>query len=150
MKVVLLKNVQGVGRFGDIKEVADGYARNYLFARKLAAPATEPLLRRVAEDKRSLNLEKQRRLDRMKDLAKKLDGLTLEFFAEKLSSSGKLYAGIGAQRIAEELARRGFEVKRQDVHLPQPIKEPGVHDVRIVLSRGLEAAVRCLVGEGKV
>jgi large subunit ribosomal protein L9 len=144
MKVILTKNVQGIGRIGETTEVADGYARNFLFARGLAAPATDQLVRQAAEDRQAVDRKKQRHTHQMRRSARELGRLTLEF-TEKVSPSGKLYAAISAQTIADDLVKKGFEVSRRDVILPQPIKEPGGHEVRISLGQGLEATVHCLV-----
>jgi len=139
-----MKNVSGVGRTGETKEVADGYARNFLFARGLAAPATDQMVRRAAEDRQAVDRKKQRQADRLRQAAKEIGRLTLEF-SEKISPTGKLYAGIGSQAIAEELVKRGFEVGRKDILLPQPIKEPGGYEVRVSLGQGLETTVRCFI-----
>lgn len=144
MKVILIKNVSGVGRAGETKDVADGYARNFLFARGLAAPATDQLVQQAADSRQAADRRKQRHTAQMRRSARELGRLTLEF-SEKVSPTGKLYAGVGAQAIADELAKKGFEVGRKDVILDQPIKEPGGFEVRISLGQGLEAEVRCLI-----
>ena len=144
MKVILLKNVQGIGRIGETKDVADGYARNFLFTRGLAAPATDQLVQQAAEKKQAVDRNKQRHSNQMRRAARDLGRLTLEF-TEKVSPSGKLYAAISAQTIADELVKKGFDIGRKDVILPQPLKEPGGYEVRVSLGRGLEAAIRCRV-----
>ncbi len=144
MKVIFLKNVPGIGKFGETKDVADGYARNFLFVRKLAAPADEQLARRVGQDQAAGAMRQQRQLDRLREQARKLDALTLEF-TEKVSPAGKLFAAIGGQRLAEELAARGFQAGPQDIAPEKPIKEPGSYRVAVSLGHGFKGTFRCLV-----
>jgi len=148
MKVILLKNVPGIGQYGDTKEVADGYARNFLFARKLAAPADERLAAKVGQDQAAGVQKQQRQLDRLRTTARKLEALTLEF-TEKVSPAGKLFAAIGSQRLSEELAARGFEVGQQAIALARAIKEPGSYRAEINLGRGFKAVIRCVVHPSK-
>ncbi len=124
--------------------MADGYARNFLFVRELAAPADERLARRIGQDQAAGAMKQQRQLDRLREQARKLDSLTLEF-TEKVSPAGKLFAAIGGQRLAEELSARGFEVGPQDIAPEKPIKEPGSYRVAVSLGRGFKGAMRCLV-----
>lgn len=148
MKVILLKNVPGIGKYGDIKDVADGYARNFLFAKNLAAPAGEQLTRKIGQDKAAAVHQEQRQLDRLREQARKLDSLTLDF-TEKVSSAGKLFAAIGGQRLAEELNARGYKVSPQDVAPERPIKEPGGYQVAVSLGHGFKGVIRCVVHAAK-
>lgn len=144
MKVILLKNVNGIGKYGDIKEVADGYARNFLFARKLAAPAGDRLAERIEQDKEAGALKRRRQVDQLRDAARRIDSLKLEF-TEKVSPAGKLYAAIGSQRLSEELRSRGISVEPQDIVPERAIKEPGSYKAAVSLGHGLKSTLRCVV-----
>ncbi len=144
MKVVLIRNAQKVGRAGQVIEVAEGYARNFLIPRGIAMPASESNLKQAAESRAVDARKRQRQTEALLALARKLAGLTLRF-EETPAPSGKLYGGVSAQRIADELAGRGLEIRRQDIELPGPLKEPGEYPVTVVLGQGLRATVRCQV-----
>ncbi len=144
MKVILLRDAPRVGRACQVADVAEGHARNFLIPRGYAKPASDENLREVAQARAAAERRQEKQIGSLEKLARQLNGLTLRF-EEKPSPSGKLYAGVGAQRIAEELASRGLAVRKQEVVLPQPIKEPGEYRVVIALGRGIKAELRCQV-----
>lgn len=144
MKIVLLKNVEKLGLTGDVCDVAEGYARNFLFARKLAAFATPEALakaERVQEDRAHTA---ERDLTRSEDLASRLDGLELEF-KEKANEQGTLFAAVNAVKISAALKKKGMPITAKNITLPHPLKEVGEHEVRLELPHGLEAMIRVIV-----
>jgi large subunit ribosomal protein L9 len=143
MKVILLQKVPGIGDVDDVKEVADGYARNFLFPRNLAVQASSAATAQVSAHKKKLIKEAENDLQEQQSLAVRLDGLVIEI-KEKASDKGLLYAAIGPQRLVEELKKRGFVVVKSQVTM-KPIKEAGEFQAIVRLRHGLEADVGIIV-----
>ncbi len=145
MQVLLLKDVPNLGKAGTVKNVADGYARNYLFPKKLAVPAT-PEAMKQAEAIRQAAMRKQQRIEEAAEtLAKELEAVTLTFKA-KAGESGKLYGSVTAAHIAEALsAKMGMEFDKRKIDLEDSLKELGTHQVRIKLAPTVTASVRVVI-----
>lgn len=145
MQVLLLKDVPNLGKAGAVKNVADGYARNYLFPQKLAVPAT-PEAMKQAEAIRKAALRRQQRIEEEAEaLAKELEAITLTFRA-KAGESGKLYGSVTAGHIAEALsAKMGMEFDKRKIDLEEPLKELGAHQVRIKLAPNVSGFVRVVI-----
>jgi len=148
MKVVFLQNVEGSGRTGEIKEVADGFARNFLLPRRLAAPATPDAVKRgealaVAEARRQAELDEQART-----LAEKLTAPIV--ITVRAGEQGRLYGSVTAADIVEEASKlAGQEVDRHLLVLEEPIKEVGTYEVPLRLTHNVEATLMVeVVGEG--
>ncbi|MGQ9553969.1 MAG: 50S ribosomal protein L9 [Anaerolineae bacterium] len=134
MEVLLLKDVPKLGQAGDSVRVADGYARNYLFPRRLAMPLNEGARRQA----QTLREARQRRAERQSQeamaLAQRINGLTLTVQA-RAGEHGKLYGSVTAADIAEQLAQLyGAEVDRRKIMLSEPIRDIGRHQVEVRLS----------------
>jgi large subunit ribosomal protein L9 len=144
MKVLLLKDVYKLGHAGDVKKVADGYGRNYLIPRSLAALATKSVLAqseavRTAADKQRTTLNAE-----MSGLAEKINGLTLRFPA-KAGDTGKLYGSITTQHLAEAIERAiGEKIDRRNIG-HQPLRELGTFKVQVRLTADLLPHVTVLV-----
>lgn len=145
MQVLLLKDVPNLGKAGTVKNVADGYARNFLFPKKLAVPATPEALKQ-ADAIRKAALRKQQRVEEEAEaLAKELEAVSLTFKA-KAGESGKLYGSVTASHIAEALsAKMGMEFDKRKIDLDEPLKELGPHQVRIKLAPSVSASIRVVV-----
>jgi len=144
MKVILLKDIEKLGKKYEVKEVADGYARNFLIRRGLAKPATEKLIK-WAEEQRKLAIKKaQEQLKKVQKLASQLDGQEIEFVV-KVGKQGELFESINQMKIAKKLKEMGFDIKKTQVELEKPIKELGEFPVKINLDQGLEAEIRVIV-----
>ena len=145
MKVILIRDVPDVGHAGDIKNLADGYARNYLIARGLAVKATPGTLkeyerRRVADASRDARLA-----DRAEALAQRLRGVTLTFEA-KAGEKGRLYGSITPTEIAEALEREiGEKFDRRKNILADPIRQIGEHAIPVRLTSDVVAEVKVIV-----
>src|SRR5947199_7092036 len=138
MRVILLQDVEGLGKAGDLKEVANGYARNYLLPRNLAAGATPSLIanrqQRIAAEQRKQ--EKQAELNRQQ--AEKLGQVTLTFKA-RVGREGRLYGSITSQDIAEGLREaEGIKVDRRMIELHNPIRCFGTFTVPVKIASKLE------------
>ena len=143
MKVVLLQRVPGIGDVDDVKEVADGYARNFLFPRHLAVQASVDAITKVKAHKNKLAKEAEKDLKEQQSLADRLGGLVIEL-KEKVSDKGLLYAAVGPQRLVDELKKRGFIINKSQISM-KPIKSEGEFVASIRLRHGLEANINIIV-----
>lgn len=137
MKVILLQDVDGLGKAGELKDVANGYARNFLLPKKLAAGATPQLLanyqQRIAAEQR--RLEKQNELNRQQ--AERLGQITLTFKA-RVGGQGRLYGSITSQDIAAGLREsEGIVIDRRMIDLPDPIRTLGTYHVAVKFAQKL-------------
>ncbi|HEY6411608.1 MAG TPA: 50S ribosomal protein L9 [Ktedonobacteraceae bacterium] len=141
MKVILLQDVDGLGNAGDLKDVANGYARNYLLPRQLAAGATPSLVanrqQRIASEQRKL--EKQ--ADHNRQQAERLSQVTLTFKA-RVGTQGRLYGSITSQDIAAGLRdAEGIVVDRRLIDLPDPIRTTGTFIVPVKVAQKLQPKI---------
>ena len=142
MKVVFLEEVEGTARTGDVKNVADGFARNFLLPRKLAAPATQHYIT-IADARATKEAKKQDRLDEeaKTHLLPKVDGqaYTTEV---RVGDEGKLFGSVSARDIAELVQQgTGIEVEHRQIDLKEPIRELGSYDITVKLTRNVLATV---------
>ncbi len=141
MKVVFLEEVEGTARPGDIKNVAGGFARNYLLPRKLAAPATEHYIN-IANQKATKDARRQTKLDEdAQGLVPLVDGkeITIEV---RVGDQDKLFGSVTARDISEALvALTKIDLEHRQVDLKQPIRTIGVHQVKVKLTRNVIATV---------
>ena len=149
MKVILLQNVENVGKKYEIKEVKDGYARNFLIEKELAKPVTKQSLKWLESQKEVMEKEVEEDLKNYQALATQLDGLEVPF-ALKVGGHGELFESINPAKIVEKLKEMGFEVKKSHIVLEAPIKSLGEYSVKIMLDHNLEAEVKLVVIEEKI
>lgn len=139
MKVILLKDVQGTGRRGEVKTVADGYARNFLIKKGLAKMASDNALKQLKASEDKARKKNEQDLKMSQKLAEKLDGQQIEI-AEKVSDGGTLYAAVSADVIVQAIKKQlGAVVQAAQVRFANPVKETGDHDITIEFGHGLEA-----------
>jgi large subunit ribosomal protein L9 len=148
MKVILLQDIEGLGKKYDIKDVKDGYARNLLLPEKMARAATKQALKWLADQKEVIEKEVEEDLKKEQALASNLDGLEVNI-AVRVGDEGQLFESINSQKIAEKLKEMGNEVKKSQVKLENPIKELGEFPVSISLGHNLEAEVKVIVAAEK-
>ncbi len=147
MKVILLQDVEKLGRKFDVKEVADGYARNFLLPQKLIKPATEEALAQLEAEKEAAARKAETELKDVEGIAAQLDGQEIEMSA-KADENGKLFGSISAVKIAKVLKDKGFKVSKNQIKLIEPIKEAGEYDdILIEFPHGLEAKIKIIVTE---
>ncbi len=141
MKVVFLEEVEGSGQVGEIKEVRNGYARNYLLPRGLAAPATKVQMERAAKLAK-VDAVRQEKVDvEARLVADRIDGATVTLTA-RVGEQGRLFGSVTATDIAEQLTERaGQSVDHRQVLLGQVIKAIGSQEVRVRLTRNVSATV---------
>jgi len=144
MKVILLKDIKGLGKTDEVKEVAEGYARNFLFPQNLAVIATETVLRTI-QAKQKIKLEKEKKQKKQaEELINKLKGLKIEIRV-KSDEKGTLFAAIGEKQINEELKKRGYNFKNNQIKIKEPIKKIGDYEIGIDLGFELEVKVKVRV-----
>lgn len=143
MKVILLKNVDKLGKEGEVKEVADGYARNFLIPQELAKPATEQALREAESSAAKKSKVVQADLEEAQKLAEQLDGR--ELFIKVKEKDGTLFGSVNEKTIAKTFADEGLKIESESVKLEEPIKEVGDYDVRLELPHGLEANIKVIL-----
>lgn len=141
MKVILTKDVKDVGKSGDLVSVSAGFARNFLFPRKLASEATEKRVKEWEHLKRVADARRKKAVAERQELLKKISGVTVTFKAQA-GDNDKLFGTITTTDISKELEKHSFSIDRRDIHLEEPIKVLGSHKAVIRYSEGLEAAVQ--------
>ena len=144
MKVILTKDVDKVGKSGEMKVVADGYATNYLIPHKLAVPASGGAYRAYQHDIASREEKRKREREEAEIAATRIASTTLTM-GVKVGEGGKLYGSINNQDIAEALGRRGITVDRHKIDLEQPIKSLGTYKVAIKVYAGMTPEVTVVV-----
>jgi large subunit ribosomal protein L9 len=140
MKVILQENVEGVGHLGDLLDVSDGYARNYLFPRGKALEANPRNVKALEHAKRVIAEKAKKEKLEVESFAKKISAVSLTMTAQ-VGKDDKLFGSVTAKDIAEGLAEKGFTVDRRKILLGQPIKELGTFAVPIKLHHEVTASV---------
>ena len=146
MKVIFLKDVPK-GKRGEIKEVADGYARNFLFPKGMALPASPSAIKeaKLLLDKKVEHQARQH--EEQSKIAQELEGKELHFKA-KAGAKGRLHGSITSSNIAEELSRlTGLEIDKKRVEIDEPLHQLGSHEVVINLGTGYEAKIKVIIEE---
>jgi len=145
MKVILLQNVAKIGQKGEIKNVADGYALNFLIPKKLAQVATDLRVSEAQAKEGKKNRQEEKRNEKDQSLIKKLKGVKLEFKV-KASDAGKLFAGLAEKDIVDELKKqKKIEVDSKCVKMEKHIKEIGEYKIKISLGKKLEETIKVKV-----
>lgn len=140
MKVILKENVEGVGHLGDLLDVSDGFARNYLLPRQKALEASTRNVKALEHAKRVLSEKAKKEKLEIEDLAKKMSAVSLTITAQ-VGKDDKLFGSVTVKDIAEGLAEQGYTVDRRKIQLAQPIKELGTVAVAVKLHREVTATV---------
>ncbi|OWA35768.1 50S ribosomal protein L9 [Saccharibacillus sp. O16] len=146
MKVIFLKDVKGQGKKGEIKEVSEGYAQNFLFKSGVAKPATQGNVKTLenqhaAEEKRKED-EKQEAVE----LGKKLEEMTVQIKA-KSGEGGRLFGAITSKQIAEALSKQGVKIDKRKIELEEPIRTLGVTQVPVKLHKDVKSTLKVQVSE---
>lgn len=149
MKVILQQDVKGTGKKGEIVTVSDGYARNFLFPRKIAIEASAAALNEVASkekaEKHRLDMEKKA----AQEFADKLSGSTVKVTA-KAGQNGKLFGSITAKEIAEALSKKySVDIDKRKVTIDSDIKQFGTYEAEVKVYTGISAKIYVCVGEAE-
>jgi large subunit ribosomal protein L9 len=144
VKVILTNDVPKLGKSGDLKVVADGFATNYLIPQKLAVPAAGGAYRAWQHDIASREVKRRRERDEAEVASTRISSTTLTM-GVKVGEGGKLYGSITAKDIADALGRRGIAVDRHKVDLEEPLKSLGTYKVAVKVFAGLTPEVTVIV-----
>jgi large subunit ribosomal protein L9 len=146
MQVILLQDVEKLGKKFDVKEVADGYARNFLLPNNLVKPATEEALKQLEAEKEAAAKKAESELRETEGAVAQLDGQEVEI-STKVDESGKLFGSITAVKMAKILKDKGFNVSKNQIKLAESIKEVGEYDIVVEFPHRLEAKIKIIVTE---
>jgi large subunit ribosomal protein L9 len=144
MKVILQKDIPNLGDAGDIKEVADGYARNYLLPKRLVLLANESSKKAIEHQKKLIRFKKEKRKKASEVIAEGLNGLEITIGAQ-VGEEGKLFGSVTSMDIAEKIREKGFAIDKRKIQLDAPIKQEGEFEIAIKLEEGLNAVIKVSV-----
>ena len=147
MKVILLDDIPKLGRRGEVREVAEGYARNYLLPQRLVVPASAANLKQVDQIKQHQEVRSRRAKADAETQAKNIDTLTFSQ-VRQASEEGRLYGSVGAQDLAAFLAQNGLSVEKRRIGLDEPIKALGEYTVPVRLHPEVTAHLKVTVTRG--
>jgi large subunit ribosomal protein L9 len=145
MKIYLLKEVSHLGKQGEIKEVSDGYALNYLLPNKIARRADAKIIEKVSQQKEQKTIEEKNRKEEALKLADGLQAMTLEI-SLKFSKKGKeAYDSVNSKRIIEELKNKDINLKESQIELKTPIKKEGDYEIPVILDKRIKTSLKIKV-----
>jgi len=148
MKVILTADVADLGKSGELREVADGFARNFLIPRKLAVPAAGGAFRAWQHDVANREEKRKREREEAEVLTARVTSTTLTM-GVKVGEGGKLFGSVTAKDVAQALGRRGIEVDRHRIELEEPLRQLGTYKVAVRVHPGLDPAEVTVVVEPK-
>lgn len=144
MKVIFLQDIENLGKKYEVKEVKDGYARNFLIPHGLVKPATKEALEWLEVQKETEAQKAVQELKSIQELAEKIEGIEL-IIPVKVGEEQQLFESINAQKISDGLKKIGFEIKKSQIDLQNPIREMGEWPVKIKFQHNLEAEIKVIV-----
>lgn len=148
MKVILLQDIEKLGKRYEIKEVKNGYARNFLIPQGLVRIATDKALEWLKIQKEAEEKKAEQALKTTQEVASTLDGQEV-IISVKVGEDGQLFESINVQKIFDELKKMGFNIKKNQIDLAEPIKELGEFPVKIKFDHNLEPEITIVVSEEK-
>ncbi len=146
MKIILLQDIENIGKKYEIKNVKDGYARNFLIPKNLAKPATKQVIAWAEMQKEIQEKKVETELVKMQETASKIDGQEIEIKI-KTGEKGQLFEKINNQKIAEKLKEEGFNINKDQIELKETIEEVGEFPIKIKLDHNLEAEIKLIITE---
>jgi large subunit ribosomal protein L9 len=144
MKVILTKDMDNLGKAGALVDVKPGYGRNFLLPQKLAMPATAKNVRQLDHEKAGILSRAAKHRTNMTAQAQKLSAVELTF-KRKVGDQNKLFGSVTSKDIYEQLSAKGFEIDRKQIHLPEPLKDLGAHEVEVKLHAEVSAKLKITV-----
>ena len=148
MRVILLQDIDKLGKKCEIKEVKDGYARNFLIPKKMVKLATKESLKRLENQKEAEVKKEEEGLKKIQQKASEIEGLEI-VIPVKMGEEGQLFESITEQKISDKLKEMGFEIKKAQISLEEPIKEIGEFPAKIKFDHNLETEVQVTIVEEK-
>ncbi len=144
MKIILLQDVKGQGKKGEVIEVNEGYARNFLIKKGLAEAATASKINDLNQKKAAADFHRAEELKAMRELAKEINGKSFTVTI-KAGQGGKVFGSVTGANIADSLQAAGYNIDKKKVALAQPIKNVGVYDVDLKLMEGVSSKIKVSV-----
>lgn len=144
MEIILTQDIDALGAAGQVVRVSPGYARNYLFPKRLARPATPANLRKVAEESRREETRIVRERTRLTKVAEILGKVSVTT-AIKVGEDDKVFGSVTSQTITDLLTKQGYEFDRRDINLEEPLKALGQYDVEVKLGHGVSGTIKVWV-----
>ncbi|RKY89043.1 50S ribosomal protein L9 [candidate division KSB1 bacterium] len=144
MKVILNKDVENLGSFGDIIEVKDGYARNFLIPRKIVMPLTKGNLKILEEEKKRENAKKDKDRKIAQELAQKLEKVSITAQVT-VGEEDRVFGSVTPQTISNLLKEKGFDIDKKKILLDEPIKALGIYTVKLKLHPEVEGKIKVWV-----
>ena len=144
MKVILRKNFDQLGKIGDLIDVKDGYARNFLLPRQVAYIATKGNIRALEEEKQQLAKKEVKELETAKVLAAELENVSITI-PVKVGEEDKIFGSVTSQMISDALKEKSYEIDKRKIDLAEPIKALGIYTVNIKLHNEVTANVKTWV-----
>ncbi|MNW31492.1 50S ribosomal protein L9 [compost metagenome] len=146
MKVIFLQDVKGQGKKGQVKEVSDGYASNFLLPKGLVRPATDGNMKVLQNQAAAEDRRKQEEKEEAQALAKKLEATAIELKA-KAGEGGRLFGAITSKQIGEALSKQGLKIDKRKIELDEPIRHLGVTQMTVKLHPEVKASLKVQVTE---
>ena len=148
MRVILLQDVENLGKKYEVKDVKDGYARNFLIPQGLVKPATKETLKWLESQKETEQKKAEEELKKAQELASQIDGIEV-IIPVKVGEEGQLFEKINSQKIAEKMKELGFDINKERIILEEPIGELGEFPIKVKFEHNLESEIRVIITEEK-
>jgi large subunit ribosomal protein L9 len=148
VKVIFLENVEG-NKVGDVKNVPDGYARNFLLKKGLAVLATEDELKKIEAKLEGIKKEEGKKVSEAEQMAEKLGKVKIKLEMQ-VGEEGKLFGSVTNRDVADKLSEKGFEIDKANIDFPESIKEKGKHTAHVKLGHGVSTDIEIEVVQAEV
>lgn len=144
MKVILRQNIESLGQIGDVVDVKEGYARNYLIPRKYAYAALKGNLKALEEEKKYINKKKEKEVQDAEKLAAALGEVSVTIPVQ-VGEEDKIFGSVTNQMIADALAEKGYEIDRRKIEVDDQIKALGIYEVKVKLHAQVSSTIKVWV-----
>ena len=144
MKVILRQNTEGLGQIGEVVDVKDGYARNFLIPRKLAYAALKGNVKALEEEKKTLSKKREQELTAAEALAAELEKVSVTIPVQ-VGEEDKIFGSVTTQMISDALKEKGHEIDKRKIEIDEPIKALGIYGVSIKLHPSVNAKIKVWV-----
>lgn len=148
MRVILLQKVEKVGERYEVVDVASGYARNFLFPRKFAKPATERNMKALRAKKKAWQEKKEKKKRDLEELAEEMRGFEVRV-KKRVNEEGRLFGSVDEEEVKKVLKEAGFKLEEAEIKLEKKPEEPGEWKVRTLFPFGIESEIKLIVEEEK-
>ncbi len=144
MKVILRQTIDTLGQIGEIVDVKDGYALNYLIPKQYAYLALKGNLRAIEEEKKQLQKRKDKEVDEAKALAAELEKVSIQISVQ-VGEEDKIFGSVTSQMIADKLKEKGFDIEKRKIEIDEQIKSLGIYDVKVKVHQAVSATIKVWV-----